>query len=276
MTGFDLHLHDFPIGPNGVVNVQLPTTVLNQDVQKRVTQLYSIQLLYLIVSDAVNVIDSKISCVTDRNVLFNKTLFAKNYYRSADLVQDLERLVGPHLEIRLIRLHQHQYLHLTNRLKVSLQLCLSSRLAWILGLKFQTRDDRVEFCLPFGALQEWTAAFPTDLWRGNHIAHLLSLDSVLDPPTIVQCLACLKRERVAFALASLVWESDKLQPDTLFAKQLTGEQVVTGYLTRENFTLALLDGELQPFAKGPLTRVSIGFKFIETLQKGDANQGSTG
>ena len=283
MASFDMHVHDIAIDPDGLLHLFLPSSTLHENLTLRLTQLYQIQLLYLFVSDAVNVVSSPISCSVlapqryEENLVEKNILHANFYSEIEDLVFDLRKLLQRYVIVKTRRQGSHLHLILNNRLDHAVKLRLSARLAWILGLTFTNRretGEELEFVLQ--ASETLVGPFQINLWRGGHFAHLLSMDNILRPPTHVYCTACLKQQRTASSLASLIWELSLRQPATVFGRQLKHAQGLRGHLTKENFTLALLDGELRPFPSGPLTRVSAGFKFTLLEQGTHAEAGPTG
>ena len=282
MTSFDLHVHDMTLNPEGLLHLYLPPSTLHENLTTRLTQLYQIQLLYLFVSDAVNIVSSTVSCSVVSPQPYQqgqeeKGILHANFYNNVDdLVFDFRKLLHRYVIVKTQRQGPHQHLSLTNRLDHVVKVRVSTRLAWILGLTFTNRQEKgaeLEFILQ--ARETLIGPFPINLWRGGHFAHLLSLDNILRPPTHVYCTACLKQDRTASSLASLIWETSPRQPSTVFGRQLKHAQGVTGHLTKQNFTLALLDGEQKPFPSGALTGVSAGFKFT-LLDNTHVNQATTG
>ena len=269
MGSFDLHVHNIAIDSQGLVNLYLPPSALDTNLTQRLTQVYQIQLLYLFVTNIVNVVKSPISCYAadprryEDKYVEKHILHSSHYESPEDLLFDLRVYLQRFVVVKTTRLKRNTHLTLANRLTGAVKIRLTARLAWILGLKYTANHNQEEIEVTLQGSETLVAPFPIDLFRGNHFAHLLSIDAVLSPPTYVYCTACLKQQRVASSLASLIWQPSEQQQTTVFAKQLKHQQGVTGHLTRENFTIALLDGELRPFPSGPLTRVSVGFKFTQ-------------
>lgn len=273
MDSFTWHLQDVPILAGGYIPTSLPASTLDENLTLRLTQQFQIELLYLFITDAVNVVYSPITCEIfspsgkSLQPIENGTLHAHYYERIGDLVQDLGPAFGRCVAVTTIRKNHRRYLRLKNRFGTAIKLAIPSRLACLLGFKFQTASHYDQFELILRASETHTAPFPIDLTRGNHIAHLHSVDVILTPPTLVHCTACLKHHRLASALSSLMWEPSPREPTTLVAKQLSQPARVNGLLTRKNFTLSLLDGELKPFPSGHLTRLTAGIRFTKYSSK---------
>ena len=147
MASFDLHVHDIGINPEGLLHLKLPPSTLDENLALRLTQVYQIQLLYLFVSDAVNIVSSALSCSVvapqryQEKIVEKHVMHANFYNKIEDLVFDLRKYLRRYVIVKTQQQGHQLHLSLTNRLEHSVRIKLNARLAWILGLTFTNRHS---------------------------------------------------------------------------------------------------------------------------------------
>ena len=100
MDSFTWHIHDAPILAGGHIPTSLPPSALDDNLTLRLTQQFQIELLYLFITDAVNVVNSRVTCELFSHgertlqVVENRTIGAQYYQHAEDLIQDVSSTVG--------------------------------------------------------------------------------------------------------------------------------------------------------------------------------------